>query len=150
MAGKELEMERGKIVKPVAVTLGCAGAAVAAPFLAPYLATVSVPFFGAVLAGVFKAEDFTDNFGKVIVNTAAGFLTGIGGSAIDKIPGTLGDDHNFHLEKMLATAYLESLAAVEREIEAGADERLQEQAAEADSTLKCNSATTAHRRGKIV
>ena len=129
-------MERGKIVKPVAVTLGCAGAAVAAPFLAPYLATVSVPFFGAVLAGVFKAEDFTDNFGKVIVNTAAGFLTGIGGSAIDKIPGTLGDDHNFHLEKMLATAYLESLAAVEREIEAGADERLQEQAAEVFPLLK--------------
>lgn len=69
------------LTKPAAVALGCAGAAVAAPFLAPYLATVSLPFFGAVLAGVFKAEDFKEGVGKVIVNTAAGFLTEIGGSA---------------------------------------------------------------------
>ncbi len=123
-------MASNSLTKPAAVALGCAGLAVAAPFLAPYLATISLPFFGAVLAGVFKAEEFTDGFGKVIVNTAAGFLTEIGGSAIDKLPGALSSEHNYHLEKMLATAYLESLEAIEKEIAATGDAATKEQAAQ--------------------
>lgn len=119
-------MPSKSLTKHVAVALGCAGAAVTVPFLAPYLATVSLPYFGAVLAGVFKADQFTDGFGKVIVNTAIGFLTEIGGAAIDKI--SLGSEHNYHLEKMLATAYLESLEAIEKEIEVSEDEELKEQA----------------------
>jgi len=129
-------MESKKFIRPLAAALGCAGAAVAAPVLAPYLATVSLPFFGAVLASVFKAEDFKENFGKVIVNTVAGFLTNLGSAAAVQIPGALGADHNSHLEKMLATACLESLESIEKEINAGKDEELKKQAAEVFPRLK--------------
>lgn len=117
--------------------LGCAGAAVAAPFIAPYLATLSLPFFGAALAGVVNNEEFKKKLGEAISDTAAGFMTEIGGHfATDKFPRALSADHNFHLEKMLATAYLNSLKAIEKEFKAGGDEKLKEQFAQIFPSLK--------------
>lgn len=124
-------MSSKNLTKAALAVLGCAGASVAAPFLAPYLATISLPFFGTVLAGVINNEEFKENLGEAIGNTAAGFLTEIGGHfATDKFPRALSPEHNYHLEKMLATAYLNSLAAVEGELKAGGDEMLRQQAAQ--------------------
>lgn len=118
-----------RLTKPLAAALGFGGAAVAAPLLAPYLATASLPFFGAVLAGVFKTEDFTEGVGKAIINTASNVFANLGSSALERLPGALGADHNYHLEKMLATAYLESLEAVGKEIDAGGGDELKRHAA---------------------
>ncbi|MFZ0748432.1 MAG: hypothetical protein WAM70_03655, partial [Pyrinomonadaceae bacterium] len=129
-------MKLRNLIKPSAVALGCAGASVAAPFLAPYLATASIPFFGTVFAGLFRANDFQEGLGKVIVNTASGILANLGSSAIEQLPSALASEHNFHLEIMLATAYLDSLAEAEKEIRVGADEQLSEQAARIIPLLK--------------
>ncbi|MDX6270513.1 MAG: hypothetical protein QOD28_1736 [Acidobacteriota bacterium] len=130
-------MSSKSLTKTAMAVLGCAGAAVAAPFIAPYLATVSLPFFGAVLAGVINNEAFKEKLSEAISDTAAGFLTGLGGHfATNKFPGALSPEHNYHLERMLATAYLDSLEAVEAEIKAGADEKLKEQAAQIFTPVK--------------
>jgi hypothetical protein len=114
-----------------AITLGCLGAAVAAPFLAPYLATVSLPFFGTVLAGIFRPGE-GERLGTLIVNTAASWFTNLGASAAEQVPAALGKDHNFHLERMLATAYLEALSEVENEVSRSSDQHLK---AEADQVI---------------
>ncbi len=125
------------LTKSALAVLGCAGASVAAPLIAPYLATISLPFFGAMLAGVITNEQLQDKLVDAIGNTAAGFLTNIGSYvATDKLPGALSPDHNFHLERMLATAYLISLKAIEQEFKADADEKLQVQAAQIFPSLK--------------
>ena len=129
-------MEWKRLIKPSGVALGCAGAAVAAPLLAPYLATVSLPFFGAVLASLFKAEDFDESFGKVIVHTAADILAHLSSSAVEQIPDAFSTEHNLHLERMLATAYLGSLEVVGAEIAESEDEALKEQAAQVVPLLK--------------
>ncbi len=130
-------MPSKSLTKSAMAMLGCAGAAVAAPFIAPYLATISLPFFGAVLAGVINTEEFKKKLGDAISNTVAGFMTEIGGHfATDKIPRALSPGHNFHLEKMLATAYLNSLKAIEKEFKAGEDEVLKGQSAQILRFLK--------------
>ncbi|MBA3240572.1 MAG: hypothetical protein H0T60_05025, partial [Acidobacteria bacterium] len=130
-------MSTRSLTKSAMAVLGCAGAAVAAPFIAPYLATISLPFFGAVLAGVINNEEFKKKLVEAIGNTAAGFMTEIGGHfATDKISSALSRDHNFHLERMLATAYLNSLEAFEKEFKAGEDEKLKKQAAQILPLLK--------------
>lgn len=134
---KELAMTSKSLTKSAMVVLGCAGAAVAAPVIAPYLATLSLPYFGAVLAGAITNEKLKEKLVEAIGSTAAGLLTEIGGHfATDKIPRTLSPDHNFHLERMLATAYLNSLKAIEKEIEAGKDKGLKAQAAQIFPFLK--------------
>ena len=130
-------MSSKNLTKSAMAVLGCAGAAVAAPFIAPYLATLSLPFFGAVLAGVINNNEFKKKLGDAISNTAAGLMTEIGGHfATDKLPRALSSKHNFHLERMLATAYFNSLEAIEEEIKADEDEVLQEQFAKIIPSLK--------------
>ncbi|HJR05737.1 MAG TPA: tetratricopeptide repeat protein [Pyrinomonadaceae bacterium] len=130
-------MSSKSLTKSAMAVLGCAGAAIAAPFIAPYLATISLPFFGAVLAGVINNEEFKQTLGDAISNTAAGFMTEIGGHfATDKLPRALSPEHNFHLERMLATAYLNSLRAIEKELKSGEDEELKGQAAQTLPLLK--------------
>lgn len=130
-------MSSNSLTKSALAVLGCAGAAIAAPFIAPYLLTLSLPFFGTVLAGVINNEEFKKKLGEAIGDATAGFMTEIGGHfATDKIPRALSPHHNFHLERMLATAYLNSLKAIEKEFMAGEDEKLKEQAAQILPSLK--------------
>ena len=130
-------MPSRSLTKSAMAVLGCAGAAVAAPVMVSYLATLSIPFFGAMLAGVITNEKLREKLVEAIGNMAAGFMTEIGGHfATNKIPSALSRDHNFHLERMLATAYLNSLEAIEKEFKAGEDEKLKEQAAQILSLLK--------------
>ncbi len=130
-------MSSKNLTKSALAVLGCAGAAVAAPFIAPYLATLSLPYFGAMLAGVITDEKLKEKLVEAIGDAAAGFMTEIGGHfATDKLPRALSRDHNFHLERMLATAYLNSLEAIEKEFRAGEAETLKEQSAQILPSLK--------------
>lgn len=134
---KVLAMSSKRFTKSVMAVLGCAGAAAAAPVIVSYLATLSLPFFGTVLGGLIINEKLRERLVEAIGSTATGFMTEVGGHfATDKIPRALSPDHNFHLERMLATAYLNSLKAIEKEFNAGNDEKLKEQAAQILPFLK--------------
>lgn len=114
------------------MSLGCAGAAVAAPFLTPYLTILALPFLGTMLADIFEHEEFQ----KSVAATVTGLFTNLGSSAIEQLPGALAPGHNFHLERMLATAYLDSLAAIEEEMKTGGDKDLKTQGAKNIPLLK--------------
>src|SRR5438094_7677362 len=121
--GVEMASSKG-LAKHAAVALGCAGAAVAAPFLAPYLATVSLPFIGTVLAGVLNADDFGKKLGDAIANTSTGLLTSFGAASLEEIPTSLTPDHNYHLELLLGTAYLKTMTGIETSRAVSHDETL--------------------------
>lgn len=121
-----------QLKKYIAVTLGCVGAAVGAPFLTPYLTILSLPLLGTMFADIFKDEAFQDS----VAATVTGLFTNLGSSAMEKLPGALATEHNFHLERMLATAYLDSLAAIEGEIKTSGDENLKAQGARDIPLLK--------------
>jgi tetratricopeptide (TPR) repeat protein len=92
-----------KSAKTTAVALACAGTAVVAPALAPVLVGAK-ELFGGVLPAMFGE----DGLGKLTLNAIAGFATELFGSAVEKLPEAWSKEHNYDLEKALATAYLES------------------------------------------
>jgi formylglycine-generating enzyme required for sulfatase activity len=104
--------EQPAIIKTISIALGCAATAVVAPYLAPYLAVGAGALFGEIVKWSFDTEK---GLGKLTLDAIAGFATEKGGSELDKLSGIWSKEHNYDLEKALATAYLESLEQLSSE-----------------------------------
>lgn len=117
-------MDKQKLAKNAAITLGFVGLAIAAPHLIPVLALASKDYFGEIFSALFSDKDTEDSLGKLGVNVLSGVFTELAASATEKLPGALSREHNLHLETALATAYLESLDALSLKIKEQGDEKL--------------------------
>lgn len=129
-------MDKKKLAKNAAITLGFVGLAIAAPYLIPALALASKDYFGEIFSALFSNKDTQDSLGKISVNVLSGVLTNLASSAAEQIPGALSREHNLHLETALATAYLESLDALPIKIKEQSDEKLLEQSESVFPMLK--------------
>lgn len=120
-------MEKKKLAKNAAIAVSMIGLSVAAPALLPVLALASKDYFGEIFSSLFTDEDVKDSWGKITMGAVTGFLTDLGASFAERVPEALSQEHNFHLETALATAYVESLDSLTLTIKERGNSELLEQ-----------------------
>ena len=98
----------------ISLALGCAGTAVVAPYLAPFLAVGAGALFGELVKSSFATDQ---GLGKLALSAIAGFATEFGGVAFEKLPHALSSEQNHDLEKALGNAFLRALKDLPTEID---------------------------------